>query len=84
MTTQALAQTINFREEMTVEQLLGFAPQLAGYLMPKAPTASRAKASDQPIAQVRSESEHAFWTTFSFGCVQALVLFCLVYSYFAH
>lgn len=84
MTTQALAATISFRQQMSVEQILGFAPQLSDYLLPKAPAITQSPAAARPLARAVSDSEHAFWTTFSFGCVQALILFCLVYSYFAH
>ncbi len=84
MTTQALAQTINFRQDMTLEQLLGFAPQLSTYVAPKTSATAQSYAAARPVARAKSDSEYAFWTTFSFGCVQALVLFCLIYSYFAH
>ena len=70
-----------FRHQIPLEQLLDFAPQLASYMMPK-PAAATATG---PVTAARSQSDthYAFWTTFSFGCIQAVVLFCLIYSYFA-
>ena len=79
MTTQALAQAITLRHELPLEHLLQFAPQLAGYV------------GAQPVAFLdagiglgtEADTERAFWATFSFGCLQAAVLFSLIYAYFA-
>ncbi len=80
MTTQALAETITLRHELPLEDLLKFAPQLAGYVL------------NQPAATVSSGSssrtrttsaDRAFWTTFVYGSAQAVVLFLLIYAYFA-
>jgi hypothetical protein len=70
MTTQALAQTIHLRHELPLEDLLSLLPQFPSEAA-HAATASR------------SEADHAFWTTFTFGSVQAAVLFGLIYAYFA-
>jgi len=79
MTTQALAQAINLRHELPLEDLLQFAPQLAGHVRLAAITLP-AETAIRPHAY----AERAFWTTFTFGCMQALVLFTLIYTYFAH
>lgn len=77
MTTQSLAQAISLRHELPLEELLKFAPQLSGYVLPK-PIAAVAYAP----AATRTAAQ-AFWTTFTFGCAQAVVLFALIYAYFA-
>ena len=78
MTTQALAQAITLRHEMPLEALLQFAPQLAGYV-----GAQPATFPDIAGEGTQADAERAFWATFSFGCLQALVLFSLIYAYFA-
>ena len=75
MTTQTLSQAITFRHELPLEDLLRFAPQLSGYVFPQQAAAP---------ALPRSTAAQAFWTTFTFGCAQAVVLFALIYAYFAH
>ena len=78
MTTQTLVQAINLRHELTLEDLLRFAPQLAGYVKPQPAVAWQAAAP----AREQAQAEQAFWSTFSFGCLQAVVLFSLIYAYF--
>lgn len=70
MTTHALAQTIHLRHELPLEDLLSLLPQFPS-------EAAHAAAAS------RSEADHAFWTTFTFGSIQAAVLFGLIYAYFA-
>ena len=79
MTTQTLAQAITLRHELPLEDLLKFAPQLAGYVFPLSAPALREGA----IVREQSHAERAFWSTFAFGCLQATVLFSLIYAYFA-
>ena len=73
MTTHALAQTITLRHELPLEELLRLIPDLTG------PAESRSSAPASTLAQ----ADQAFWTTFTFGSVQAAVLFGLIYAYFA-
>ncbi|HEY6166640.1 MAG TPA: hypothetical protein VI454_01280 [Verrucomicrobiae bacterium] len=78
MTTQALAQAITLRQQMPLEDLLQFAPQLAAYVGGQPMTFP-----DIAGEATQADTERAFWATFSFGCLQALVLFSLIYAYFA-
>ena len=73
MTTQALANTITLRHELPLEELLSLIPDLS--------TASthRTAAGTASLTQ----ADQMFWTTFTFGSVQAAVLFGLIYVYFA-
>jgi hypothetical protein len=85
MTTQTLTHTISLRRQLSVDELIQFAPQIADYI--RGPVAERApaRASANSAAEARgqSDAEHAFWSTFTFGCIQAVILFWLIYSYFA-
>ena len=78
MTTQTLAQAITLRRELPLEDLLKFAPQLAGYAFPHS-----APSLHVDTDRVQSRAEQAFWSTFAFGCLQSAVLFSLIYAYFA-
>jgi hypothetical protein len=73
MTTQALAQTITLRHELPLEELLRLIPDLTG--------SSDQRGTSQSVGLV--QTDQAFWTTFTFGSVQATVLFGLIYAYFA-
>jgi hypothetical protein len=73
MTTQALAHTITLRHELPLEELLRLIPDLS------APSEQRATVQAAGLSQ----TDQMFWTTFTFGSVQAAVLFGLIYAYFA-
>jgi hypothetical protein len=71
MTTQTLAQTIHLRHQLPVEQLISLFPAFSDDTTTSAGSASL------------TEADRTFWTTFAFGSMQALVLFALIYAYFA-
>jgi hypothetical protein len=80
MTTQALAQTINIRHQLTLEDLIRVAPQLAAAIAIPLPTSSPVAPSTRRV----SDADYSFWTTFAFGCAQAIILFGMIYAYFAN
>jgi hypothetical protein len=85
MTTQTLSEAISYRHQLSLEQLLAYAPELAAAVQPQpsVPIEDHAGFRLDSIARTLSDAEHKFWTTFTFGCVQAVAVFCLIYFYFA-
>lgn len=80
MTTQTLSQAIQLRDQLPLEQLIRLAPQLSAVYPAIEP--ARAPSSRAGTISVPVEAQD-FWVTFAFGCVQAVILFGLVYAYFA-
>lgn len=80
MTTQALAQTISIRHQLSLEDLIRVAPQLAAAIAVPLPTYAPAT----PTTRRVSDANYTFWTTFAFGCAQAIILFGMIYAYFAN
>ncbi len=85
MTTQTLHQAISLRRQLSLDELVNFAPQLTALVQarPRFFPDLEVQTEAMPRVRAQSDSEYAFWTTFNFGCVQALVLFSLIYFYFA-
>jgi hypothetical protein len=63
-----------------MEQLLRLAPQLSAIYPAIEPVRAPAVAAGNISVPVEAQD---FWVTFAFGCVQAVILFGLVYAYFA-
>jgi len=80
MTTQTLAQTINFRHQLSLEDLLRVAPQLESAITTPRPTPPTVSRSERRV----KDAEYSFWATVAFGSVQAIILFGLIYAYFAN
>ena len=80
MTTQALAQTITIRHQLSLEDLIRVAPQLADAIAVSLPPSAPVTHSTRRV----SDADYAFWTTFAFGCAQAIILFGLIYAYFTN
>jgi hypothetical protein len=85
MTTQTLSEAISYRHQLSLDQLLAYAPDLAAAVQPPSAVRLEEHASFRldSIARTLSDAEHKFWATFTFGCVQAVAVFCLIYFYFA-